>query len=162
MNITISHLKQLIRESLKDFFDAQDAGDWGKYDKAINKQPSGRSNPTDHNEPISPTNPRDDLSYVSFNEAHRDILRFLDKGINEVEITDVKFADLCKIFQQTGPPEWKKAFCSFFSQKTWDHYRKVGHKKYLIWKNNRILIRDKSWTPGTSDSIKDSTGNSVR
>jgi len=32
MVLTVRQIKQLIRESLKDFFDAQDAGAWGKYD----------------------------------------------------------------------------------------------------------------------------------
>jgi|2_EtaG_2_1085320.scaffolds.fasta_scaffold74383_2 hypothetical protein len=37
----------MIRESLKDFFDAQDAGDWKGYDKSIGKKP----------EPVQQTRP---------------------------------------------------------------------------------------------------------
>ena len=37
MIITTKQLKRLIRESLKDFFDAQDSGDWHKYDNAVGR-----------------------------------------------------------------------------------------------------------------------------
>jgi hypothetical protein len=38
MIFTVRQIKQLIRESLKDFFDAQDSGDWGKYDSSIGRE----------------------------------------------------------------------------------------------------------------------------
>ena len=41
MLITTKQLKKLIRESLNDFFKAQDSGDWGKYDKAVGRPQSG-------------------------------------------------------------------------------------------------------------------------
>jgi len=39
MILNEQYIKQLVREGLKDFFDAQDSGDWHKYDNSLGRDP---------------------------------------------------------------------------------------------------------------------------